>query len=92
VKNKIELSLFVNGMNRKSNLILAKLIKFCDEKFEQDYKLNIYDVKKDPEIGLKSKILITPALLRNQPKPEIRIVGNLENIKKAMLNLNLFPG
>ena len=89
---KVELSLYVNGMNTTSNLIFAKLIKMCDEQFGDSYKLNLVDLRKEPEAGIKEKIIVLPTLVREYPRPEIRVTGDLTKIKKVMLTLELLPG
>ena len=87
----IELSLYVKCMNKDSNRLLAKLIKFCDDQFRENYTLNLYDLSKDDSPSRINKVMATPTLVRERPKPARRITGDLTNIHKSMLALKLLP-
>jgi circadian clock protein KaiB len=92
MNNRVELSLFVNGMNTTSNTIYTRLIKYCDEEFGRYYSLNLFDIKKETTEAENAGILTTPTLIRDYPFPQIRVTGNLTNIRKVMLALKLLPG
>jgi circadian clock protein KaiB len=92
MKNRVELSLYVNGMNTNSNSIYARLTKHCDDVFAGNYSLNLFDVKKDPGAAEKHRIIATPTLVRDYPFPQIRVTGNLTDIRKVMLTLKLLSG
>ncbi len=49
-------------------------------------KLEIIDVIKQPELGLRANVLVTPTMIRLAPPIERRIIGNLKN-KDALLEL-----
>lgn len=87
----IELSLYVKCMNKESNRLLAMLIKFCDQQFQENYTLNLHDLSKDPSPGRIHEVLVTPTLVREKPLPAIRITGDLSDIRKSMLTLKLLP-
>ncbi len=82
----VELSLYVHAMDRHSNKILAKLIKYCDEHFGQNYKLHLVDLSKTPG---QSPPLALPALIRELPLPKRQAVGDFSDINRIMLTLNL---
>ncbi len=89
---KIELSLYVYGLNSSNNRVIARLIKTLDDQLRDDYKFNVYDLKKDPVPGLRGEILVTPTLVRDYPEPNIKITGDLENTANIMLKLELLGG
>lgn len=91
MKQKIEFSLYVNGMNTINNQLFAKLLKQCDEQFGNNYALNLYDLKKDGSIADKENVLVTPTLVRDFPLPSIRVTGDLSNINKTLLALKVLP-
>ncbi|RMH60311.1 MAG: hypothetical protein D6677_13930 [Calditrichaeota bacterium] len=82
----IELTFYVHAMDRQTNRVLARLIKFCDGHFQKNYKLNLIDLSKNPEI---QPPLVLPALVRETPLPRRMAVGDFTNIAKTMLTLNL---
>ena len=92
MKNIVELSLYVNGMNTNSNSIYTRLTKHCEESFGANYSLNLFDLKKDRAAASKADILATPTLIRDYPFPQIRVTGNLTDIRKVILALKLLPG
>ncbi len=82
----VELSLYVQTMDRRSNKILARLIKYCDEHFGQGYKLHLVDLSKST--GQASPLAV-PALVREFPLPKRQAVGDFTDINRIMLTLNL---
>ena len=52
-------------------------------------ELEICDVLADPESGLAAKILATPTLVKSQPLPEARVMGDLRDLEllRDMLGL-----
>ncbi|KAA3615065.1 MAG: circadian clock protein KaiB [Calditrichaeota bacterium] len=92
MKNIVELSLYVNGMNSNSNTIYTRLTKQCEDQFGTDYSLNLYDLKKDPAAAVNQNIMATPTLIRISPLPQLRVTGNLTNMRNVMLALKLLPG
>jgi len=92
MKNRVELSLYVSGMNTNSNTVYTQLTKHCDEQFGVNYSLTLYDLKKDPAAAEMADILTTPTIIRDFPFPQIRVTGNLTNTHKVMAELKLLPG
>ena len=92
MREKVNLKLFVTGMNTRSNLIFAKLIKMCDEQFGKNYNLDLINLKKEPQLATELNILVTPTLVKTSPGSLIRLTGDLTNMNKILLKLNLLPG
>lgn len=44
-------------------------------------ELKICDVLANPESGLASKVLATPTLIKSEPLPEARIMGDLRDLE-----------
>jgi circadian clock protein KaiB len=53
--------------------------------------LEIIDVLIDPKRALRDRILMTPMLVRLEPAPERRVLGNLSN-RAALLDLLALDG
>lgn len=54
-----------------------------------DAELEVIDVLKHPEIGLRENILVTPTMVKLEPLPVRRIIGNLKNTAALLAVLGL---
>ena len=41
--------------------------------------LEVIDVLKHPEIGLRENVLVTPTMIKVEPLPVRRVIGNLKD-------------
>ena len=48
----------------------------------ENYELKIINITKDPERSKRDEIMIIPALIRELPKPPIKIIGNISDLKR----------
>lgn len=68
---------------------MAGLRRVLDTELGDDYQLLIYDVTDQPQVAEDAKILVTPTLVREQPLPARRIIGDLSDAEKVFLGLDL---
>ena len=85
----IELKLYVAGQTPKSLAALANLKKICNEHLEGKYKLHVIDLVKSPQLAQGDQILAIPTLVRNLPVPIRKIIGDLSDVQRVMVGLNL---
>ena len=85
----IELKLYVAGQTPKSLAALANLKKICDQHLEGKYKLHVIDLVKSPQLAEGDQILAIPTLVRNLPVPIRKIIGDLSDVERVMVGLNL---
>lgn len=83
------LRLYVAGQTPKSVTALANLKKICDEHLTNQYKIEVVDLVRNPQLARKDQILAIPTLVRNLPTPIKKIVGDLSNTDKVLLGLEL---
>jgi circadian clock protein KaiB len=83
------LLLFVAGDERNSRLARANLQRLCEEVNGDDHELEIVDVLEDSSSALEHFILVTPTLLRLEPQPEVRVIGNLSDLETVRSALGL---
>ena len=83
----MELRLYVAG-NAPNSLEARRNLNAVLASCEPDsYTLEVIDCLRDPGRTLKDGIIVTPTLLRLEPKPEARIIGtlgNAENLRSAI--------
>ena len=83
------LRLYIAGDSPKSRLALANLERMCERHLPGRYKIDVIDLVKTPELAKAHQILAIPTLVREVPEPIKRVIGDLSDESKALLNLNL---
>ena len=84
-----ELRLYIAGKTAKSVSALANLKKYCEEHLKGHYRLEIIDVYQQADIAKKEQLVALPMLLKKQPLPEKRMIGDLSDTNKVLTTLNL---
>src|SRR5215468_7198635 len=90
-REKMLLRLYVAGQTPKSLQALSNLKKLCAEHIECDYKIEIIDLIKNPQLAQGDQILAIPTLVRSLPQPIRKIIGDLSNTEKVLVGLNVRP-
>jgi circadian clock protein KaiB len=85
----VELRLYVAGQTPKSLAALANLKKICNEHLTGRYKLHVIDLVKTPQLAHGDQILAIPTLVRNLPMPIRKIIGDLSDLERVLVGLNL---
>jgi circadian clock protein KaiB len=84
-----ELRLYVAGQTPKSLAALANLKKICHQHLEGRYRLHVIDLVKTPQLAHGDQILAIPTLVRNLPVPIRKIIGDLSDVERVLVGLNL---
>ena len=85
----IELKLYVAGQTPKSLAALSNLDKICKEHLQGRYKLQVIDLVKEPQLAKGDQIVAIPTLVRKLPVPIRKIIGDLSDLEKVVVGLNL---
>lgn len=83
------LRLYVAGQTPKSITALANLKKICEEHLANQYKIEVIDLVRNPDLARRDQILAIPTLVRNLPTPMKKIIGDLSNTEKVLVGLEL---
>lgn len=86
---KYLLKLYVTGDTPRSDRAISNLKELCEENFPNNYKIIIINVLKQPDIAEKEKIIVTPTLIKESPLPQVRIIGDLSDIKTVLIGLGI---
>ena len=73
------LTLFVTGTTPRSIRAIANLRTFCEAELGGHYELEIVDLFEHPERAQPSNIVVSPTLVRSEPKPVRLLVGDLSD-------------
>jgi circadian clock protein KaiB len=85
------LRLYVAGQTPKSIAAIANLKKICDAHLSGRYNITIIDLMKDPALAQRDQIVAIPTLIRHLPEPLKRIIGDLSNVEKVLVGLDIAP-
>ena len=88
-KNKYVLRLYITGTTNRSVLALTNLKKICEEYLEGRYELEVIDLYQMPSLAKDEQIIAAPTLIKKLPLPFRRIIGDMSNIEKVLLGLDL---
>ena len=84
------LSLYVAGKDHpNSQIVYANVIRICEEHLPGEYNLQVIDLDQTPEAALSEQILALPTLVRKEPGPTRRIIGDLTDTDRVLISLGV---
>jgi len=86
------LRLYIAGQTPRSVKAFANLKKICEEHLPGKYKVEVVDLIQNPQLAAGDQILAVPTLVRRLPEPVRKIIGDLSNIDRVLVGLDLRPG
>ncbi|MES2920573.1 MAG: circadian clock KaiB family protein [Verrucomicrobiota bacterium] len=86
-----ELRLYVAGQTGKSLAALANLRRICETHLAGQYRIEVIDLIKNPQLAAGDQILAVPTLVRRLPQPIRKIIGDLSNEERVLVGLDVQP-
>jgi circadian clock protein KaiB len=86
------LRLYIAGATPKSLDAVRNLKKICDTRVAKKYEAEVIDLLEHPQLAKVDQILAIPTLVRRLPPPLRKIVGDLSNIERVLVVLDLCRG
>jgi circadian clock protein KaiB len=86
------LRLYVAGQTEKSRAALANLSRICEEHLAGRYEIEVIDLVQQPQLAQGDQILAIPTLVRQLPPPLKKIIGDLSNVERVLVGLDVRPG
>jgi circadian clock protein KaiB len=83
------IKLYVTGQTPRSQRAIENLRRLCDEELRGQYELVVIDVLERPQLAEDEKILATPTVVKELPLPIRRIIGDLSDLERVLLGLDL---
>lgn len=83
------LRLYVAGRTPKSILAFRNLKLICERHLADQYQIEVIDLLENPALAAGDQILAIPTLVRRQPPPVRRIIGDLSNTDRVLVGLDL---
>jgi circadian clock protein KaiB len=86
-----QLRLYVMDETPKSVTALANLKRICESHLKGRYRITVIDLLKRPQLAKGDQILAVPTVVRMLPEPVRTVIGNLSDIDRVLLGLDLRP-
>lgn len=87
--NRWVLRLYVTGSTPQSVRAIANIKKICEEHLKGRYDLEVTDLYQKPNLAQGEQIIAVPTLLKKLPLPLRRIIGDMSNINRVLIGLDL---
>jgi circadian clock protein KaiB len=85
------LRLYVAGQTPKSITALANLKRLCEGHLAGRYHIEVVDLLKHPHLARRDEIIVIPTLVRQLPPPMRKIIGDLSNVERVLVGLDVLP-
>ena len=86
-----DLRLYVTGKTARAVAAFANLQKICEEHLPGQYRIEVIDLLKSPQLAKGDQILAVPTLVRKLPEPARKIIGDLSDKERVLVGLDLRP-
>jgi circadian clock protein KaiB len=83
------LRLFVSGTTPRSTAAISNLKRICEEHLAGRYHLEVIDVYQQPELARDQRLIAAPTLIKQEPPPSRRLVGDLSDEGKLLVRLDI---
>lgn len=83
------LRLYVAGQTPKSLTAFANLKRLCEQHLENQYEIEVIDLVQQPQLAASDQIVALPTLVRRLPAPIKRIVGDLSNMDRVLVGMDV---
>jgi circadian clock protein KaiB len=86
-----ELRLYIAGQTAKSLTAIANLRRICETHLAGQYRIEVIDLAKTPQLAAGDQILALPSVVRRLPEPIKAIIGDLSNEERVLIGLDIQP-
>jgi circadian clock protein KaiB len=85
------LRLYVAGKSARSVAAFDNLKKLCEEYLPGKYEIEVVDLLVHPQLARGDQIVAIPTLVRKLPEPIRKVIGDLSNVERTLVGLQLRP-
>jgi circadian clock protein KaiB len=83
------LRLFVSGLTPRSQRAVDNLQNLCERYLAGRYRIEVVDLYQSPGRARDEQIIATPTLVKVRPVPSRRVIGDLSQIDRVLLGLDI---
>ena len=84
--------LYISGMTPRSAQAFAAIKAICDGHLVGRYELEVVDIYQHPDLAREEQIIAATTLVKKQPEPPRRFIGDLSDTRRLLAGLGLPPG
>jgi circadian clock protein KaiB len=90
-KEFYQLRLYIAGHTSRSEAALRNLHTICETHLKGQYGIEVIDLLANPQLAKGDQILAVPTLVRLLPPPVKKIIGDLSNVERVLVGLDMRP-
>lgn len=87
----IEMRLYIAGQTPRSVSALANLRRVCEQNIPGRYRIEVIDLVEQPARARTDQIVAIPTLVRRLPAPIRKVIGDLSNVDRVLVGLQIHP-
>jgi circadian clock protein KaiB len=87
VSARYAFALYVVGTTPASSRAVVNVRKLCDEHLAGQYQLQVVDLAADPAAAASAQVIAAPTLVKHQPPPERRFIGDMSDVQRILARL-----
>jgi len=84
-----QLTLYIVGGTEIGRRAVANLEAIVRDQLSGDAQIEVLDVVRSPIEAKADRVIATPLLIRRQPEPVLKVVGDLSDASKVLRGLGL---
>jgi circadian clock protein KaiB len=88
-KERYVFRLYVTGSTPRSTKAIQNIRALCEEYLRGRYDLEVIDIYQQPTLARGEQIIAAPTLVKKLPEPFRKFVGDLSNIDRMLVGLDL---
>jgi circadian clock protein KaiB len=88
-EDRFQFTLYVSGASDLSSRAIVGAKALCEAYVSGRYDLSVLDLETNAVAASADRVLATPTLLRTQPSPQRRFVGDLSHVELVAVALGL---
>lgn len=76
-------------MTHRSTEAFAGIKAICEKYLAGRYDLEVIDIYQHPQLAKDEQIIAVPTLVKKLPAPLRRLIGNLSDLERVLVGLDL---
>ena len=90
-KERYVLRLYITGSTPRSSRAIQSIRSLCEEHLQGRYDLEVIDIHQQPVLARGEQIIAAPTLIKKLPAPLRKIVGDLSDVERVLMGIDLRP-
>ena len=83
------LRLYISRSTLKSQRAVVNIKRVCEEHLKGRYDLEVIDIHRHANLARDEQIVAVPTLIKRLPPPLQRLVGDMSDLNRVLLGLDL---